>query len=86
MRLRIEHPLILPANLPLGLAIGENQVRILEHLGEEKRLLEIGESAPVASVHVRDGAVPAADARGVEDGLDAGPGPLIRSGTLLAFF
>lgn len=79
MRLSVKHPSVLPIrtrNLELSILIRLNQVRVLEHLGEEEGLLEIGEIAAVGSVDVGDGAVAAADAGVLDDVLEAGEGPL----------
>ncbi len=79
MRLGVEHPGILPIgarDLELGVLIRVDQVRVLEHLGEEEGLLEIGEVAAVGGVDVGDGAVAAADARVLGDVGEAGEGPL----------
>jgi hypothetical protein len=79
MGLSVEHPGVLPIgtrNLELGVLIRVDQVRVLEHFGEEEGLLEIGEVAAVGCVDVRDGAVAAADAGVLGDVLEAGEGPL----------
>ena len=79
MGLSIEYPGVLPIgtrNLELGVLIRVDQVRVLEHFGEEEGLLEIGEVAAVGCVDVRDGAVAAADAGVLGDVLEAGEGPL----------
>ena len=79
MRLSIKHPSVLSIrtrNLELSILIRVDQVRVLEHFGEEEGLLEIGEVAAVGCVDVRDGAVAAADAGVLGDVLEAGEGPL----------
>ena len=79
MGLSIEYPGVLPirtSNLELGVLIRVDQVRVLEHFGEEEGLLEVGEVATVGCVDVRDGAVAAADAGVLGDVLEAGEGPL----------
>ena len=79
MRLGVEHPGVLPIgarDLELGVLIRVDQVRVLEHLGEEEGLLEVGEVAAVGRVDVGDGAVAAADARVFGDVGEAGEGPL----------
>jgi len=78
MGLGIENPGVLPIgtrNLELGVLIRVDQVRVLEHFGEEEGLLEIGEVA-AGCVDVGDGAVAAADAGVLGDVLEAGEGPL----------
>jgi hypothetical protein len=79
MRLSIKHPSVLPIrtrNLELSILIRVDQVRVLEHFGEEEGLLEVGEVATVGSVDVGDGAVAAADAGVFDDVFEAGEGPL----------
>lgn len=79
MRLGVEHPGVLPIgtrDLELGVLVRVDQVRVLEHLGEEEGLLEVGEVAAVGRVDVGDGAVAAADARVLGDVGEAGEGPL----------
>ena len=79
MGLSIEYPGVFPirtSDLELGILIRVDQVRVLEHFGEEEGLLEIGEVAAVGCVDVRDGAVAAADAGVLGDVLEAGERPL----------
>jgi hypothetical protein len=79
MSLSVEHPTILSVgtcNLPLGVLIRVDQIRVLEHFGEEKGFLEVGEATTVGSVDVGNGAVAAADTGRFDDGLEAGEGPL----------
>lgn len=79
MRLSIEHPSVLPTrtrNLELSVLIRVDQIRVLEHFGEEEGLLEIGEAAAVWRVDIGDGAVAAADAGVFGDVGEAGEGPL----------
>jgi len=79
MGLRIEHPLVLSIrtrNLKLRILVCVDQVSVLEHFGEEEGLLEISKAAAVGGIHIRDGAVAAADASVLCDSLEAGEGPL----------
>ena len=79
MRLSVEDPLVLPIrarNLELGILIRVDQVRVLEHFSEKEGLLEVGEVAAIGSVDIGDGAVATADASRVDDGFEAGEGPL----------
>jgi len=79
MSLGVEHPAILSVgirNLPFGVLICVDQVGVLEHFSEEEGLLEVGEVAAIGSVDIGDGAVATADASRVDDGFEAGEGPL----------
>ena len=79
MRLSVEDPLVLPIrarNLELGILVCVDQVGVLENLGEEERFLEVRETTAVGRIDVCDRAVAAADAGGVDDGFEAGEGPL----------
>ena len=79
MGLSVEHPGVLSIgtrDLELGILICVDQVRVLEHFGEEEGLLEVGEVAAVGCVDVGDRAVATADAGVLGDGLEAGEGPL----------
>jgi hypothetical protein len=63
-------------NLPLGVLVRMNQVCVLEHFGEEERLLEIGERTAVGSVNIGNGAVSATNTSGVDDCFEARERPL----------
>jgi hypothetical protein len=79
MGFSVEYPAVLPIrirNLPLGVLVRMNQVCVLEHFGEEERLLEIGERTAVGSVNIGNGAVSATNTSGVDDCFEARERPL----------
>jgi hypothetical protein len=79
MGFSVEYPTVLPIrvrNLPLGVLVRMDHVCVLEHLGEEEGLLEIGEGTAVGSVNIGNGAVSATNASGVDDCFKARERPL----------
>ena len=72
MRLRIKHELIEREQI----VVGEDEVQVLERLGDEERLLHVVHAASAHSIHVPDARVAGARAAVRVDGERRLPGPL----------